>query len=60
MDSHANTPESMDLQAKLRFFYDGALDCTMSCVSTYNSKNLDNSELACIEACAKKQMKMNQ
>ena len=56
MDSRANTADMMDLQAKLRFFYESAMECNMQCVSTYSSKNLDNQEAACVEACANKQM----
>jgi len=29
MDSRANTKEMIDMQAKLRFFYESAMECNM-------------------------------
>lgn len=59
MDVHAKTPQSMNMQSQLRLFYDLALECNTQCVSSYNSKNLDNSERECVKSCFSKQKAWN-
>lgn len=59
MDSRAITPELMNFQSQMRFFYDLALECNQNCVTSYNSKNLDNAEKECVVACFKKNKAWN-
>lgn len=59
MDTHASTPELIKMQSQLRFFFDQALQCNNQCVTTYENKNLDDTERECVENCFKKQKFFN-
>ena len=59
MDSRANTPELIQVQSQLRFFYNLAQECNQQCVTNFESKNLGDEERDCISACFKKQKAWN-
>ena len=59
MDSHAITPDQMNLQSSLRFFHELAAECNTQCITDYQNKNLDNDEKACVKTCFKKQSLWN-
>jgi len=56
MDTRASNPDLVNLQSKLRMFYELAAQCNDHCVKTYNSKALDDNEVECVKTCYKKQM----
>jgi len=59
MDSRATSPELMNMQTQMRFFFDLALECNQRCVSSYDSKNLDGDETACVKSCFNQQKQWN-
>lgn len=58
MDIRASTPELMNLQTKLRSFYEMAAECNNHCVKKYDQKNLNTDEQDCVFTCYNKQQRI--
>lgn len=51
--------EMMQVQDSVRLYNELVETCFSKCVNTFHSKNLEDTELKCVETCAQKFMNMS-